>query len=153
MSSPEGQARREPTQGMHCHVHAFLLVVRRPQQLAKKQALAAVGQGHLMRYYEDFLSSLGLVRAWGSARLHCRPQPDGSTSSGGGLLHPWHGRQLGQLRSFCCSYFCLPPSCRKWAERILESTQVAQLPLKVCGFAYNLRSWVGQAVCASCFAL
>lgn len=34
-----------------------------PQQLAKKQALAAVGQGHLMRYYEDFLNSLGIVSA------------------------------------------------------------------------------------------
>ncbi len=33
----------------------------RPTQLAKKQALAAVGQVHLMRYYEDFLSALGLV--------------------------------------------------------------------------------------------
>ena len=34
----------------------------RPTQLAKKQALAAVGQVHLMKYYEDFLSALGLVR-------------------------------------------------------------------------------------------
>lgn len=35
----------------------------RPTQLARKQALAAVGQVHLMRYYEDFLSSLGLCCA------------------------------------------------------------------------------------------
>ncbi|KAL6745743.1 Aspartate/glutamate/uridylate kinase [Haematococcus lacustris] len=35
-------------------------LVNRPTQLAKKQALAAVGQVHLMRYYEDFLSALGL---------------------------------------------------------------------------------------------
>ena len=33
----------------------------RPTQLARKQALAAVGQVHLMKYYEDFLSALGLV--------------------------------------------------------------------------------------------
>lgn len=35
-------------------------LANRPTQLAKKQALAAVGQVHLMRYYEDFLSALGL---------------------------------------------------------------------------------------------
>lgn len=36
---------------------------QRPAQLAKKQALAAVGQVHLMRYYEDFFNSLGLTCA------------------------------------------------------------------------------------------
>ncbi len=40
----------------------------RPTQLARKQALAAVGQVHLMRFYEDFLSSLGLVRAANAAQ-------------------------------------------------------------------------------------
>ena len=34
----------------------------RPTKIAQKQALAAVGQVHLMRYYEDFFSALGLVR-------------------------------------------------------------------------------------------
>ena len=34
----------------------------RPTRLAQKQALAAIGQPHLMRYYDDFLSALGLVR-------------------------------------------------------------------------------------------
>ena len=32
----------------------------KPTQLARKQALAAVGQVHLMRYYEDFFNALGL---------------------------------------------------------------------------------------------
>ena len=33
----------------------------RPSAIAQKQALAAVGQVHLMRYYEDFFSAVGLV--------------------------------------------------------------------------------------------
>ena len=33
----------------------------RPSALAQKQALAAVGQVHLMRFYEDLLNALGLV--------------------------------------------------------------------------------------------
>ncbi|PNH03605.1 Glutamate 5-kinase, partial [Tetrabaena socialis] len=32
----------------------------RPSLLAKKQALAAVGQVHLMKFYEDFFAALGL---------------------------------------------------------------------------------------------
>lgn len=35
----------------------------RPTKIAQKQALAAVGQVHLMRYYEDFLQALGLTCA------------------------------------------------------------------------------------------
>ncbi|KAG2493493.1 hypothetical protein HYH03_008309 [Edaphochlamys debaryana] len=35
----------------------------KPTQLAKKQALAAVGQVHLMKFYEDFLAALGLTCA------------------------------------------------------------------------------------------
>jgi len=35
----------------------------KPTQVAKKQALAAVGQVHLMKYYEDFMSALGLTCA------------------------------------------------------------------------------------------
>lgn len=35
---------------------------QKPTELAKKQALAAVGQVHLMRFYEDLLSALNLVR-------------------------------------------------------------------------------------------
>lgn len=38
----------------------------RPKELAQKQALAAVGQVHLMRFYDDFFSALGLVRAYHS---------------------------------------------------------------------------------------
>lgn len=34
----------------------------RPTELAKKQALAAIGQVHLMRFYEDLFSASGLVR-------------------------------------------------------------------------------------------
>ena len=33
----------------------------RPSKLPQKQALAAVGQVHLMRFYDDFFSALGLV--------------------------------------------------------------------------------------------
>jgi glutamate 5-kinase len=33
----------------------------KPSRIAQKQALAAVGQVHLMRYYEDFFQALGLV--------------------------------------------------------------------------------------------
>ena len=36
-------------------------LAQRPKDLPKKQALAAVGQVHLMRFYEDFFSALGLV--------------------------------------------------------------------------------------------
>lgn len=36
-------------------------IVNRPSELAKKQALAAVGQVHLMRYYDDLFSACGLV--------------------------------------------------------------------------------------------
>jgi glutamate 5-kinase len=38
-------------------------LAQRPTKLAQKQALAAIGQVHLMRYYEDILNALGLVRA------------------------------------------------------------------------------------------
>lgn len=37
-------------------------LAQRPSQQAKRLALAAVGQVHLMKYYEDFLGALGLVR-------------------------------------------------------------------------------------------
>jgi hypothetical protein len=47
-------------------------LTQRPNTIAKKQALAAVGQVHLMRYYEDFLSALGLVRGL----LGCAPHTD-----------------------------------------------------------------------------
>jgi glutamate 5-kinase len=39
-------------------------LAQRPTELAKKQALAAVGQVHLMRYYEDLLNAIGLVSGW-----------------------------------------------------------------------------------------
>lgn len=38
----------------------------RPSGLAQKQALAAVGQLHLMRYYDDFFSAVGLVSGAGN---------------------------------------------------------------------------------------
>lgn len=42
----------------------------RPSKIAQKQALAAIGQVHLMRYYEDILTALGLVRkTWGETLL------------------------------------------------------------------------------------
>lgn len=33
----------------------------RPTELARRQALAAAGQIHLMRYYDDFFSAVGVV--------------------------------------------------------------------------------------------
>lgn len=33
----------------------------RPSKIAQKQAVSAVGQIHLMRYYQDFFEALGLV--------------------------------------------------------------------------------------------
>ena len=38
-----------------------LKLQKRPKELAARQARAAVGQLQLMRYYEDFLTALGLV--------------------------------------------------------------------------------------------
>ena len=38
-----------------------LRLCTRPDNLAQKQALAAVGQVHLMRYYDDLFSALDLV--------------------------------------------------------------------------------------------
>ena len=38
-------------------------LAQRPKEIAQKQALAAVGQVHLMRFYEDFFHALGLVRS------------------------------------------------------------------------------------------
>ena len=45
--------------GVGCH---RLGLSSKPSQVAKKQALAAVGQVHLMKFYEDFLNAVGLVR-------------------------------------------------------------------------------------------
>ena len=36
-------------------------LAERPSTLAQRQAVAAVGQIHLMRYYQDFFAALGLV--------------------------------------------------------------------------------------------
>lgn len=36
----------------------------RPTELAKKQALAAIGQVHLMRFYEDLFRASGLVSSY-----------------------------------------------------------------------------------------
>lgn len=33
----------------------------RPQELSKRQALAAAGQVHLMRFYDDFFTAIGVV--------------------------------------------------------------------------------------------
>ncbi len=46
--------------GVGCH---RLGLTSKPTQLAQKQALAAVGQIHLMKYYEDIFNAVGLVRA------------------------------------------------------------------------------------------
>ena len=49
----------------------------RPKDIAQKQALAAVGQVHLMRFYEDFFHALGLVRGVTPPR-RCHPPASGS---------------------------------------------------------------------------
>jgi len=40
-------------------------LAERPANLAQRQAVAAVGQIHLMRYYQDFFAALGLVSCIG----------------------------------------------------------------------------------------
>ena len=35
-------------------------LTEKPKEVAKKQALAAVGQVHLMRYYEDIFNTIGI---------------------------------------------------------------------------------------------
>jgi len=66
----------------------------KPTQLARKQALAAVGQVHLMRYYEDFFNALGLPCAQVLLtldnlvrRAHSRSAalPSGAAAAGGGM--------------------------------------------------------------------
>ena len=47
----------------------------KPTGLAQKQACAAVGQPHLMRFYDDFFSALGLVRPPPPPPPGVRPQP------------------------------------------------------------------------------
>lgn len=42
-------------------------LAKRPDGLAAKQALAAVGQVHLMRFYTDLFAALGIVCAQASA--------------------------------------------------------------------------------------
>ena len=54
----------------------------KPFQLAKRQALAAVGQVHLMKYYEDFFSALGLVSEGQLGALSCMMGREGQ----GGVL-------------------------------------------------------------------
>jgi glutamate 5-kinase len=39
-----------------------LRLQQRPPELAKRQALAAIGQGALMRIYTDFFAALSVVR-------------------------------------------------------------------------------------------
>lgn len=43
----------------------------RPANIAQRQALAAVGQVHLMRFYDDFFSALGVVSLW---QTHASPE-------------------------------------------------------------------------------
>ena len=49
----------------------------KPFQLAKRQALAAVGQVHLMKYYEDFFSALGLVSEGQLGAILCMKEREG----------------------------------------------------------------------------
>ena len=46
----------------------------RPSKLPQKQALAAVGQVHLMRFYDDFFSAIGLVSTCEYPSLFCSRQ-------------------------------------------------------------------------------
>ena len=45
-----------------------LRLTTRPDSLAQKQALAAVGQVHLMRYYDDLFSAVDMVSGQGDGR-------------------------------------------------------------------------------------
>ena len=72
----------------------------RPKDLAAKQALAAVGQVHLMRYYDDFFGALRLPCAqanWGGggggAGERARRGARGAKRHGGGRAGPARARQ------------------------------------------------------------
>lgn len=70
----------------------------RPSLLAQKQALAAVGQQHLMRYYDDFFSALGLVRAVHAACGVLRPGPGLCCGLARGALVACHSFSWACLR-------------------------------------------------------
>ena len=52
---------------MGCQV---LQVTERPTEVAKQQALAAVGQGYLLRMYSDLFTSLSMVRVRSAFQCH-----------------------------------------------------------------------------------
>ena len=59
--------------GMGCQV---LRLSERPEAVSKRQALAAIGQGALMRVYTDFFNALSLVRSRERAPcIRARAQP------------------------------------------------------------------------------
>ena len=65
----------------------------RPTILAQKQALAAVGQLHLMRCYDDLFSTLGLVRRAAPRRAALGATVLGGVwRVGGGRVGRWVGR-------------------------------------------------------------
>ena len=43
----------------------------RPSELPKRQALAAAGQIHLMKYYDDFFTAIGIVSPGAFLTSHC----------------------------------------------------------------------------------
>jgi hypothetical protein len=65
--------------GMGCQV---LRVEQRPEQLATRQALAAIGQGALMRVWTDFFSALSVVRNAAAPLARCHGHADVQLSSG-----------------------------------------------------------------------
>lgn len=64
-----------------------LKLSERPKGLAQKQALAAIGQVYLMRYYEDFFDALGLVRYVGAVPMQGFA-PVTCCSAAHRLIHP-----------------------------------------------------------------
>ena len=86
-----------------------LKLQKRPKELAARQALAAVGQVQLMRYYEDFLTALGLVSSIMAACtavavcLHCDRQEQ---------HHVVH----------CAGPQMPAPQCGNWLSAVMQAT-------------------------------
>ena len=85
--------------GVGCH---RLGLANKPTVLAKKQALAAVGQVHLMKFYEDFLQAVGLV---GMRKRGCGRGENGS----GGWRQMQHRGRCSLVFQICTPCTSLLP--------------------------------------------
>lgn len=92
--------------GVGCQV---LQLKAKPGVLAQRQALAAVGQGHLMRYYSEFFNTLSLVRP--SMQCLCA-----------GSWHAWRGTWFPRKPCLIAALLCACADER--AMHVQKSAQV-----------------------------